>query len=486
MLFVHQEPCSCVSHPIPVQVQHAWLVTHADSDSGYQATVVYIFSRISVNMEFVKKISIITSRRLFVLGVILGAMSWILESFIHSQFFYDQQLDFLSSILFPDKHELWMRFIIVVLFISFGFYAQRIVRALYETRKTVTKMNMELTQIFDTAADGMRVIGRDYTILRVNSTFLGLAGAGSQDAEGKKCFEVFKGESCHTENCPMVRIRRGEERVEYDAVKIRRDGREIPCIVTATPFYDSNLEFIGIVEDFKDISERKKAEQDLQRSHAQLRQVTSHLEMAREQERRTIAREIHDELGQSLTGLKMEIHWLIRNRSKENERIDEKLKEMDLQLNHTIRTVQRISSEIRPGVLDDLGLRAAIEAEAGKVHDRLGIDFAVVSVPEDMELRDKCRITVFRIFKEALTNIVRHSGATRVEITLMQNGDQVTLTVRDNGKGITREQLEGNGSLGVAGMRERARLLDGSLQIHGKPGQGTTVFLSIPYLNERI
>lgn len=471
-------------YPSSPQSGSTYSSSAANRKLRHQRTIVYLPPAKAMDMKFVVKISNFISRRFVILSVLLGAMSWLLESVIHSQIFYEKHLDFVTSLLLPDKHELWMRCSIVVLFISFGFYAQRIVKALRETRETVTKMNMELTQIFDTAADGMRVIDKDFNILRVNSTFLDLVGVKKRDAVGKKCFEVFEGGSCHSGNCPMVRIRQGEGRVEYDAVKIRRDGRAIPCIVTATPFYDSNFEFIGIVEDFKDISERKKSEQELRHSHAKLRQVTSHLEMVREQERRTISREIHDELGQSLTGLKMDIHWLIRNHNRAIEPIDEKLHELDQQLNTTISTVQRISSEIRPGVLDDLGLQAAIEAEAYKVGDRLGIDFDIVCEPEDLELCDDCRIAVFRIFKEALTNIVRHSGASLVAIMLRQQEDQVILTVTDNGRGITQEQLAADNSLGLSSMQERAWLLDGFLQIYGEPGKGTTIFLSIPYRNE--
>lgn len=128
---------------------------------------------------------------------------------------------------------------------------------------------------------------------------------------------------------------------------------------------------------------------------------------------------------------------------------------------------------------------AAIEAEADKVRDRLGIVFDIIGAVEDVELPDACSIKVFRIFKEALTNIVRHAGATRVTVTLMQHEDRVTLTVSDNGRGITAEQLRGTSSLGLASMRERAWLVDGSLRIRGEPGQGTTVFLSIPRDDDR-
>ncbi|SHO49149.1 PAS domain-containing sensor histidine kinase [Desulfopila aestuarii] len=422
-----------------------------------------------------------SSDGLVVLGVVLGAMSWGLESFIHSQIFYDQQRDFILSLLMPDRHELWMRCIIVALFVSFGFYSRKVIQALNDAREELVKVNTELVQIFDTAADGMRVIGADFSIQRANSTFLHLAGVGAMDVVGRKCHEVFQGESCHTDTCPMIRIQRGEARVEYDAVKMRQDGSRIPCIVTATPFYNSRRELVGIVEDFKDISERNKTEQALRDSHNKLHQVSTHLEMVREQERRTISREIHDELGQNLTGLLMDVQWLVRNQDATDADVDEKLTGMASLLNQTIQTVRRIASEIRPGVLDDLGLQAAIEAEADKVRDRLGILFDIVCLPEEMELDEQYRNTVFRIFKEALTNIIRHAGASRVTIRLMVAAGGVTLTVSDNGRGITEDEKRGNRSLGLASMHERAWLVGGSLRVFGEPGQGTTVFLNLPH-----
>jgi two-component system, NarL family, sensor histidine kinase UhpB len=424
----------------------------------------------------------IISHRLILIGVFLGMLSWIVESFMHSQIFYAQHLKFIYHVFFPDIHELWMRLIIVTLFISFGVYAQRIVKALRQAETAIKQVNMELTQIFDTSADGMRVIDKNFNTLRVNTTFLELAKVNRQGIEDLKCYEVLKGTTCNTKLCPMLRIQRGEDRIEYDAVKIRQDGREIPCIVTATPFRDSSGNLIGIVENFKDISDRKKTEEELQRSHEQLRNVTSHLEMAREQERRAMAREIHDELGQALTGLKMDIHWLTRHLVQPKENISEKLKDMSNQLDQTVHTVQRLSSELRPCLLDDLGLSAAIEWQANTVHDRLGIAIDVTSIPDDITLIESCSITVFRIFQEALTNIARHSGATQVEIILLQKKDRVTLTVKDNGRGITEEQINDSNSLGLVGMRERTLLLKGSLTIQGKPGQGTIVSLSIPHL----
>lgn len=432
--------------------------------------------------RFMRNFLRICPQRLIIIGIVLGLLSWLVESSMHFHIFHDRHRSFADCIFFPDSHELWMRLTIIVLFISFGVYAQRIVKALGQAELAITRVNKELTQIFDTAADGMRVIDKNFQTLRVNKTFLQLARISrAEGAEGQKCYEVFRGASCNTERCPMVRIQRGEERVEYDAIKVRRDGGVVPCIVTATPFCDGHGEFVGIVENFKDISDRKKTEEELQRSHEQLRHVTSHLEMAREQERRAMARKIHDELGQALTGFKMDVHWLARHLQAHEPEILEKFREMNERLDQTVQTVQRLSSELRPCLLDDLGLSAAIEWQANLMHDRLGIDFDIVSIPEDILLNDPTRITVFRIYQEALTNIARHSAATQVEVVLLKEQGRVMLTVSDNGSGITPDQISSCNSFGLRSMQERASLLKGTLTIQSTLGKGTTLRLSIPF-----
>lgn len=405
---------------------------------------------------------------------------------MHSEFFYSQQQNFLNYLLFPDVHELWMRLIIVVLFISFGIYSEYIITALRRAELEIKQVNMELSQIFDTAADGMRVIDRNFNVLRANSTFLTLANVNRENIEGLKCYEVFHGTSCNTDGCPMLRIQQGEERIEYDATKFRQDGGEVPCIVTVTPFRNGRGELTGIVENFKNISERRQAEKALRHSHQQLRKVTSHLEMAREQERRAMAREIHDELGQSLTCMKMDLHWLTRHLLGQDNTVLQKIVEIDKQINHTVHEVQRLSSELRPQLLDDLGLSAAIEWHTNTVHERLGISMDLVSIPEDISLSDSLNITIFRIFQEALTNVARHAQASQVEIVLVQEADLVSLAVKDNGKGISGEQLNSPNSFGLIGMRERSSLIGGTLRIDSTEKQGTEVTLTIPLLQEQV
>ncbi|MCZ6624106.1 MAG: GAF domain-containing sensor histidine kinase, partial [Deltaproteobacteria bacterium] len=230
----------------------------------------------------------------------------------------------------------------------------------------------------------------------------------------------------------------------------------------------------------KDIIEQKQAEEELKRSREQLRHLARHLQSVRETERSSIAREIQDELGQVLSGLKMDLSWLRRKLSKDQHSLLVKTKSMLDLIDQTIQTVRKISTELRPGALDELGLTAAIEWQFQEFQNRTGIKGAVSSHLEEIH-SDQARSTaVFRIFQEALTNIARHAKATRVNISLQEEGGSMILQVTDNGRGIKESKIFDGKSLGLLGMRERALPLGGEVAISGRRGEGTTVTVRIP------
>ena len=230
----------------------------------------------------------------------------------------------------------------------------------------------------------------------------------------------------------------------------------------------------------QEITERIRAEEELKQSQEQLRDLASHLQLIREEEGSRIAREIHDELGQALTALKMDAHWLGLRLSSHQQVLVDKIKSMSMIIDTTVQAVRRISSELRPGLLDDLGLTAAIEWQAHEFCSRAGLQCSIRSEPEDIILDQSRSIALFRIFQEALTNIARHAHATRVEVILKENTDTVEMEVRDNGEGITAEQLAASRSFGILGIRERVHSLGGELRISGAPDRGTTVHVSLP------
>ena len=229
-----------------------------------------------------------------------------------------------------------------------------------------------------------------------------------------------------------------------------------------------------------ELAERKWAEEKLQKSRDQLRQLAAHLQQVREEERTRIAREIHDELGQVLTGLKMDLSWIEKKLPSENGAIREKTKAMAYLIDGTIQAVRRISAELRPRVLDALGLVAAIEWQVQEFERQTDIKCTFTSDQDGLDLDRGRRTTVFRIFQEALTNAARHSNATGVTVNLREEVGYLKLEVKDNGRGITGEELSDSKSLGFVGMRERALILGGSVSVNGAPGSGTTIKLVIP------
>ena len=246
------------------------------------------------------------------------------------------------------------------------------------------------------------------------------------------------------------------------------------------------------------ISERKKAEQELLKANLNLeeqvekrtaelkaanrslRNLSAHLQSVREEERMNIARNVHDELGQTLTALKMELSWLARKLPADQGAISDKVQNMISHIDMTIDSVQRIYTELRPTVLDNLGLVAAIEWQAKEFQERTGIKCEVSFHPENIIMDRDERTAVFRIFQEAMTNIARHAEASAVTIDLEETSDRVILTVKDNGKGITEEQILDSRAFGIIGMKERAYFLGGEVKISGIVNKGTTVILNIP------
>jgi len=229
-----------------------------------------------------------------------------------------------------------------------------------------------------------------------------------------------------------------------------------------------------------EIAERTRAEADALASRQQLRDLASHLQSVREQERTDVAREIHDELGQALTALKMDAHWIGRRIGPGQPELGARALAMAKVIDATVHAVRRISSELRPTLLDDLGLAAAIEWQAREFEQRSGITCDIQSEPEDIVLDRPRSTALFRIFQETLTNVARHAHASCVDVALRHLGSSVELTVSDNGRGIDAEQASDARSLGIVGMRERARALGGTLDVDGAAGRGTIVRVSIP------
>lgn len=229
-----------------------------------------------------------------------------------------------------------------------------------------------------------------------------------------------------------------------------------------------------------EIAERKAAEARLRESEAQLRALAARLVSIREEERAGIAREVHDELGQVLTGLKMDVTWLSKHLGKEQKALLHKTAAMRRLIDSTVQVVRRIATGMRPEILDGMGLVAAIGWQAKEFQKRMGIRCRVELPAAQVDLGGELSTAVFRIFQEILTNIARHAKAGSVGVQLQISAKRLALTVTDDGIGIAQTAVRARESLGLLGMQERAQQFGGDVSIRGVPGQGTTVVLRVP------
>jgi PAS domain S-box-containing protein len=231
-----------------------------------------------------------------------------------------------------------------------------------------------------------------------------------------------------------------------------------------------------------DITGKVKVEEELKESHRQLRELTSYLENIREEERKHISREIHDELGQQLTLLKLDLLQMGKKMNPEEKEMIEKMKQADQLLAETMRSVRKIATQLRPSILDTLGLVSALEWQSREFEKNFGIHCVFESLLTEPNFTTKQSNALFRIYQEALTNIARHAHATQVDAVLSEDENRVVLEIRDNGKGFRMEDMTGKKTLGLKGMRERALMIDGDVQIESTPGKGTYIHISIPTL----
>jgi PAS domain S-box-containing protein len=257
------------------------------------------------------------------------------------------------------------------------------------------------------------------------------------------------------------------------------DGRSMIIEGDYICLYDRQNRIIGHFGIQRDVTDRRQAENEVLRSRQELRDLSARLQLVREEERTYLAREVHDELGQALTGLKIDLAWL-KPRVKDRPAVAERVQSIIVRIDGAMDTVRRIATDLRPSVLDDLGLVAAVEWQAQEFERSTGITTQLEVLATHSVLDDVCATTAFRILQETLTNVTRHARATRVKIALRVSDHELTLEVRDNGRGISEGEITSPRSLGLVGIRERAIACRGELLIQGLRKQGTTVSLRIP------
>jgi len=268
----------------------------------------------------------------------------------------------------------------------------------------------------------------------------------------------------------------GEDYVQADF--FLKTKEKIPYYFTGTAIeYNNTPCLMGVGIDF---SERVKAQEKIKETTEQLRRLTAHLQHIREEERKRIGREIHDELGQQLTAIKMDIAW-IDKKTPEETLIKNKLKNVIGLLDASNQSIRRILSELRPAILDNRGLEDAINWVSKQFTSSTGIQINLNCTIDDIELPDATATCIFRVFQEALTNITKYSGASMVEACLYRNENEISISITDNGKGFDPTAVKSQSSFGILGMQERVFSLGGIFKLDTSPGKGTAITISLPY-----
>jgi PAS domain S-box-containing protein len=259
---------------------------------------------------------------------------------------------------------------------------------------------------------------------------------------------------------------------------LRRNGQEFPIEASISYHAEHGRKFFTVI--LRDVTERVLADKALRKSKDELRELATISSSVREQEKSRVARELHDELAQSLTALKMDVAWVKEHVSELQPELIAKLESMQTMLDTTVKATRRISSDLRPLMLDDLGLIPAAEWLVSNFIQRYGIHCRFAFHPPELDLPDPYATAVFRIMQEALNNVARHAHASTVDVTLDLSDAEVTLRVRDNGCGFALADPRKPNSFGLVGLRERAHLLDGNITVDTAPGKGTTIEVRIP------
>ncbi len=338
--------------------------------------------------------------------------------------------------------------------------------------------------IVETAEEGIWMVDEKFMTSFANPKMAQMLGTTVEEMRWRPLFD-YVDEADRPAAMRHLEWRRQGLREQYEFKYKRRDGTFLWAAVAANPVYDSNGRYIGSLRMVSDITERKRTAELLSRSREDLRALAARLESAREEECVRIAREAHDELGQNLTAVKMELSGLRKSLAASKDRgfkapLLEKIDSISKMLSGTVASVRRICSELRPSALDDIGLTAAIESHALQFQARSGVRCSLTLSAEPIAA-DAARSTVlFRIFQEILTNVARHAHASRITVSLKPAEGHAVLEVVDNGRGFAESAVRERKSLGLLGMRERALAVGGTVDIQSVPKKGTTVTVRIP------
>lgn len=347
-----------------------------------------------------------------------------------------------------------------------------------EAEKALRESQATLQKIIETMPVGIWIADRTGHIIAANPEAQRIWGGAGGD--GQVLYSMHKarqgraGRQIATVDALLAQAAGQGQGIREEVIDIEAfDGARKKVLMSAYPLLDETQQLIGAIALNQDISDRVQREEEL-------RQLSTHLQTVREDERTRIAREIHDELGGVLAAVKFDLSTPIRSGDTGYDGLSRRNQDIVRLVDNAIVALRRIMSDLRPSVLDDLGLWAALEWQAQEFESRMGIPTTFKLKGEEVHLEPNRATALFRMTQESLTNVAKHAQATRVAITATTKDHKIIIHIRDNGRGICKADLARAKSFGIKGMNERARAFSGTVRINGRPGEGTTVCIKFP------
>ncbi len=352
----------------------------------------------------------------------------------------------------------------------------------------LTRSESRLRGILDSAMDAIITIDASQHVVLFNAAAEAMFGCPREEAIGAPLawFIPERLRAGHAEHVRefgesgMASRRMGAMRI---VTGLRRNGEEFPIDASISQVSEHGTKFYTVI--LRDVTARVQAEAALQQSKEELLELGAAADVAREQEKNRVSRELHDELGQSLTMLQMDVAWCKQKLPAGEAVLTQRLDKMAALLKGTVAATRRIAADLRPLLLDDLGLVPAVESLVENFTQRTGIPCELAISNPDMQLPAAHSTAVFRVVQEALTNAAKHASANRVEVAIDQTSTAVNVSIRDDGRGFSPQDKRKPGSFGLVGLRERAYLIGGEAAIVSAPGQGTIIELRLPIRPER-
>lgn len=345
--------------------------------------------------------------------------------------------------------------------------------------EAITGSEEKYRTLVEQASDGIFIADNSGKFIMVNSSGCKMSGYTTAELEGLTIYDLVQPESLVTQPFNFEAMLQPQgARSERKMVCKNGDVHDVEISAK----FLSDKRFIAFI---RDISERIKAQEEIKQTSEKLRELTAHLLNIREEERKRIGREIHDELGQQLTAIKMDVSWIDKKTPDETTLIKNKLKNIITLLDGSNQSIRRILSELRPGILDDYGLVEALEWQNRQFTSHSGIPVDFVTTERELKLPEPVATCIFRVYQEAFTNITRHAFATKVVASVIVKAGTVIVTIEDNGKGFEPKTVQGKKSFGILGMKERVIAQGGNFDLLSETANGTKITIRLPYIRNK-